>query len=242
MKSSPKYRREFVFGSYVYHYDLVKQDRRSLSLSVNPQLEICLKCPSDVGDERIEAFLKRKWFWLEKQLCYFRKYQRKVYKKEYVSGEGFLYLGRQYKLVVKRAKEDKVSLTKGLLMVYTTSSVRNGKRNKKLLEAWYEERTEEVFAARFNEMKKRFDYKKMPDLVTREMSKRWGSYLQNGRVVLNPKLIHTPKNCIDYVIVHELCHVKYRNHNKYFFTFLDNKYPGWEKVKDKLEVIGIETG
>ena len=80
----------------------------------------------------------------------------------------------------------------------------------------------------------------MPILAIREMQKRWGSFLDNGKVVLNPKLIHTPKDCIDYVIVHELCHVKYKNHNQNFYKFLKKKYPKWEKVKDKLETIGVQ--
>lgn len=242
MKSSPSRKREFIFGSYVYHYDLVMQDRRSLSLTVSPDLRICVKCPHKADEDRIETFLKRKWFWLEKQLGFFRKYQHKIYQKEYISGEGFLYLGKQYKLLVKRAGEDKVSMTKGLLMVHTTKSVQEGKHTKKLIDAWYREKTERIFTDRFDEMKLKFDYKKMPELAIREMQKRWGSFLENGKVVLNPKLIHTSKDCIDYVIVHELCHMKYKNHNKLFYTFLKKKYPKWEKIKEKLETIGVQTG
>ncbi len=240
MKSSPSRKKEFIFGSYVYHYDLVMQDRKSLSLTVTPDLQICVKCPHKADEDRLETFLKRKWFWLEKQLSFFRKYQRKTYQKEYISGEGFLYLGKQYKLLVKRASEDKVSMTKGLLVVYTTKSVQDGKHTKRLIDAWYREKTERIFTDRFDEMKFKFDYKKMPELAIREMQKRWGSFLENGKVVLNPKLIHTSKDCIDYVIVHELCHVKYKNHNKLFYTFLKKKYPKWEKVKEKLETIGIQ--
>lgn len=241
MKSSLSSKKEFVFGSYVYHYDLVMQDRKSISLTVTPDLQIHLKCPHKADDVRIETFLKRKWFWLEKQLGFFRKYQRKTYKKEYVSGEGFLYLGKQYKLVVKRANENKVSMTKGQFLVFSTKSVQDGKHTRKLIDTWYREKTEKVFMDRFNAMMLKFDFKKMPDLAIREMQKRWGSFLDNGKVVLNPKLIHTSKDCIDYVIVHELCHVNYKNHSKLFYKYLDKKFPNWQKVKDKLEITGLQT-
>lgn len=72
-----------------------------MSLTVTPELEIYVKCPHKIDAERINVFLKRKWFWLEKQLLFFSKYKRKKYKREYISGESFHYLGRQYKLVVK---------------------------------------------------------------------------------------------------------------------------------------------
>lgn len=239
MKSSAK--KEFVFGSFVYHYDLVMQDRLTLSLTVKPDLGITLKAPHGAEEERVETFLKKKWFWLEKQLSYFKKYQRRMYQKEYVSGEGFLYLGKQYKLMVKRSSKDKVSMTKGLLMVYTSKGVQDGRHTKKLLDTWYEEKIDRVFHERYELMQAKFDYKKMPPLVIREMRKRWGSFLDTDTVILNPKLIHTSRECIDYVIVHELCHVKYRSHNKHFYKFLKKKFPKWEKVKDKLETIGVQT-
>lgn len=241
MKSSPKSKKEFKFGSFVYHYDLVQQDRKTLSLTVTPDLNIFVKCPHRADSERVDAFLRRKWFWLEKQLSFFRKYQRKTYQKEYLSGEGFLYLGKQYKLLVKRASEDGVSMTKGLLLVHTTRSVQDGRYTRRLVDEWYKNRIEQVFSDRYEEMKLKFDYKTMPRLAIREMQKRWGSFLDGDIIVLNPKLIHSSKDCIDYVIVHELCHMRYKNHDKNFYKFLKRKYPKWEKVKDKLETIGVQT-
>jgi hypothetical protein len=241
MKSSPSHKKEFVFGSLVYNYDLVVQDRKTISLTVRPDLEIILKCPHDAENERVEGFLRKKWFWLEKQLSFFKKYQRKTYQKEYVSGEGFLYLGKQYKLVVKRSNEDKVSMTKGLLMVGTTRSVLDGKYTKRLLGEWYDKKINQTFHDRYKQMKLRFEYKAMPKLAIREMQKRWGSFLGKDTIILNPKLIHTSRDCIDYVIVHELCHMRHKNHDKTFYKFLKKQYPKWKKIKDRLETIGAQT-
>jgi predicted metal-dependent hydrolase len=230
--------KEFIFGTFIYEYQLIKQDRKTLSLTVTPDLRIILKCPVQTDSERIEAFLQKKWFWLEKQLSFFKKYQRKIYEKEYVSGEGYLYLGRQYKLVVRRGKEDSVSLTRGQLIVHTTRDVTNGRHNKKLIDEWFTNKSTTIFEERFAEMLTRFEYKQLPRLSIREMKKRWGSFLNKDKIFLNPKLIHTSKDCIDYVIVHELCHLRYKNHNTKFWQLLDEKYPKWEKVKERLEVTG----
>jgi predicted metal-dependent hydrolase len=86
----------------------------------------------------------------------------------------------------------------------------------------------------------KFDYKNPPVLGIREMKRRWGSFLKENKIFLNPKLIKMPKECIDYVIVHELCHLKYKNHNTKFFELFHKKYPNWKKVKDKLEILGVE--
>ena len=96
----------FTYGKYKYNYELLKLDRKTLSLSVLPDRSIIVRCPQNAQPKRIEDFLKKKWMWLEEQLNYFKKYQSIQNKKEYVSGESFLYLGRQYKLVVKNAKDN----------------------------------------------------------------------------------------------------------------------------------------
>lgn len=230
--------KEFIFGTFIYEYQLVSQDRKTLSLTVTPDLRIILKCPAKVDSERIENFLRKKWFWLEKQLSFFKKYQRKIYEKEYVSGEGGFYLGRQYKLVVKRGADNAVLLNRGQLVVHTNRAVSDTRHNKKLVDAWFAKKIDTIFQARLSEMLSKFDYKNVPKLAIREMKKRWGSFLNQDIIFLNPKLIHTPKECIDYVIVHELCHMKYKNHNKRFYDFLNKKYPKWEKIKDKLEIVG----
>lgn len=230
--------KKFIFGSLLYDYKLIRQDRKTLSLTVKPSLDIIVKSPQSADQERIDAFLKRKWFWLEQQLRFFDKYQHKTYRKEYVSGESFHYLGRQYQLIVKRRKSDSVGLIKGSLLVETTKNVDNKRHNKKLLEGWFDERRSLVFQERFEEMLGKFDYKEIPKLEVREMKKRWGSFVNGNKVVLNPKLIHLPKECIDYVITHELCHLRYKNHDKKYFKYLDKMYPNWEVVKEKLETMG----
>jgi len=227
--------KEFNYGNYSYSYELVHQDRKTLSLTVKPDLGIVVKCPECAEEDRINLFLKRKWMWLTRQLKFFEKFQRKVYEREYVSGESFMYLGRQYKLIVKRGKDEGVVLTKGKFLVTTNQSVTNGRHNKKMIDAWYQQRAEVVFRERFEGVLAKFDYKGQPELVLRKMNKRWGSFIGNKRIILNPRLICASKDCIDYVLTHELCHMRYKHHNKAFFTHLKSKMPDWEKRKDKLE-------
>lgn len=236
MKSLAKLKREFIYGSFLYHYDLVRQDRKTLSLTVTPEMSILLKSPLQVDVSRIETFLKKKWLWMEKQLTFFGRYKHSKYKRQFVSGESYYYLGRQYLLQVRSGESDQVSLSRGKIVV--TLSSKSKYRAKQLLSQWYKNKTTQVFTERFNEMASRFGYKNIPSLKVREMKKRWGSYLGSNTVVLNPKLIHLSKPCIDYVITHELCHVRYKNHNHKFFIYLDEKYPNWQTIKEKLELMG----
>ena len=157
----------FKYGKYSYEYYLVEQDRKTVALTVQPSLNIILKCPIEYETEKIERFLKRKWLWLEKQVQYFKKYKKKIEKKEYISGESFLYLGRQYKLLVKQSRKEEVKLEKGRILLFTTKSI--SVSNKKLLDQWFEERTKKVFESRLKEMMEKFDYDFVPKLMIRKM-------------------------------------------------------------------------
>jgi hypothetical protein len=225
----------FIYGKHQYNYRLLRLDRKTLSLTVLPDLSIVVRCPLRAKPERIEAFLKKKWLWLEKQIKYFKKYQRQKINKEYVSGESFLYLGRQYKLHVKAASLDSVSLSKGVIVCNTADSVKNNASTKSQIDKWYSEKARLIFAERYVEVFKRFNYADKPKLVIKKMDKRWGSFVRGKSIILNPSLIQTAKDCIDYVITHELCHVKYRNHTKAFYKLLRATYPRWEVIKERLE-------
>ncbi len=232
----------FSYGKYTYDYYLIKEARQTISLTVKPDLSVVLKSPIGYSKEKINAFLKRKWLWLEKQLSFFKKFQNNNGKKEYISGESFLYLGRQYKLIVCQAKNNQVKLDQGKLMLFTNGGARNGKNNKKILEKWYEEKTKDVLCARYQEVLKSFKVKTVPDFVIKKMDKRWGSFVSNKKILLNPKLIQAPKYCIDYVITHELCHLERKRHDSNFFKLLESKIPNWEKVKEKLEMKLLTEG
>ena len=226
----------FIYGRHEYDYTLLKQDRKTLSLTVDPSMRIIVKAPVGADKARIESFLKKKWMWLEKQLAFFDKYQRKTYAREYVSGESFLYLGRQYKLVVRRGTVDKVVLSNRELTVTSTRLVADSAHNKILVEKWFTKRRDVVFRKRFDIVFDRFEYTYMPELEVRSMPKRWGSLLKDKKVLLNPLLIQAPKEAIDYVITHELCHIRYSKHDKNFYEFLESKIPDWRSVKEKLEL------
>lgn len=200
-------------------------------------MDIIVKAPFAATAEQIEQFLQRKWLWLHKQLTFFEKHQSKSYDKEYLSGEAFYYLGRQYKLLVQEGIYDTVSLTKGKLTIMTTDDVENSAHNKRLLDRWFRLRTSVVFKERYTEMLQNFNFDHEPTLSIRRMPKRWGSCVHGESIVLNPLLVQAHKDAIDYVIAHELCHVSFKKHDTHFYSLLERHVPEWRKTKEKLELL-----
>ncbi len=110
-----------------------------------------------------------------------------------------------------------------------------------LLTNWYKERSKIIFEARLKLCSKRFRNANLPEyyLCIRKMNFRWGSCTKNGRLILNLDLIQAPSHCIDYVICHELTHLKVRNHTPEFFKILSGVMPDWEIRRNRLEKLAL---
>jgi predicted metal-dependent hydrolase len=110
---------------------------------------------------------------------------------------------------------------------------------EKLLETWYLEKSKIWFHKITLPLIEHFKkYQVTPSKIEiRKMQNRWGSCSTKGNILLNPELIKAPKACIEYVIVHELCHLVHRDHTKAFFDLQQKEFPDWRKWKNKLELL-----
>jgi len=228
--------RHFTYKNVSFDYGLILENRKTISASVFPNRTLIVKAPQEATDDRVSDFLRRKFRWILKQQRYFAQFKSGA-EKRCVSGETFRYRGRSYKLLLRKdSRNEHVSLQHGTLTVFMFSPIDNA-RAKQLLEAWYLEKASRVFSERLTACFLLFDYKEMPALVVRKLNKRWGSYLhKTNKIFLNQELIKASTRHIDYVIVHELCHMVHRQHNRAFYDLLESKLPQWEKLKMELEL------
>lgn len=229
-------KQSFEYGRLTYDYYLELSDRKTLGMVVQPDLRIIVKAPFGANIDEIEAFMKRKWKWLDRQLRELRKYHKKRYERKYVSGESYKYLGRQYLLLVEKADTDRVKLDHGKIRIYSSKSTNNSSYNKRLLENWYENRRNIIFKRQYFAALRLFEFEKFPQFYTRIMSRRWGSYTSDNKIFLNPRLIEAPTEAIYYVCIHELCHTISRKHDEVFYSELDKRMPKWREIKEQLEV------
>ncbi|ATA84623.1 M48 family metallopeptidase [Capnocytophaga sputigena] len=217
------------------HYELYYTDRKTLGIKVYPDTSVKVFAPIDTDLPIIEQFLKAKRKWIEKQQRSFQTYLPKTPARQYIGGESFLYLGKQYMLKIEPSTAEEVKLYQGRLVVKTLNP--DATHIKKLLQQWYIARATILFNKLFEEqfyLFKRFGLEK-PILQIKKMEKRWGSCTPQQKIILNPELIKAPIVCINYVILHELCHLVHHNHSKSFYRLLENFMPDWQKYKQLLE-------
>lgn len=226
--------RNFAHENISFGYHLILEERSTMSATVFPSQMLLVKAPLEATDDKIHDFLRRKYRWILKQKRYFAQFgsQRR---KSFISGEKFQYRGRSYKLLVGKG-EDRVSLHHGTLKVYTSTPGSSADTGK-LLYAWFAERAYKTFSQRLSVCFPLFGYDEIPSLSVRRMTRRWGSYSQkDNRIILNCDLIKASTRHIDYVIIHELCHITHRKHNRDFHALLESKLPQWRKLKTELEL------
>lgn len=217
------------------HYELYYTDRKTLGIKVYPDTSVKVFAPIDTDLPIIEQYLKAKHKWIEKQQRSFRSYLPATPARQYIGGESFLYLGKQYMLKIEPSTAEDVKLYQGRLVVKTLNP--EATHIKKLLQQWYIARATILFNKLFEEqfyLFKRFGLEK-PVLQIKKMEKRWGSCTPQQKIILNPELIKAPVACINYVILHELCHLVHHNHSKAFYQLLENFMPDWQKYKQLLE-------
>lgn len=187
-------------------------------------------------DEAKTALLKRAR-WVTRHLDEIEQRHADVLKREYVSGETVFYLGRRYTLkVIPSDDEQHVKMLRGQVRVTTCEAA--GPVVKAKLARWYRDRAAHVFARRLRAISDRLPWvEESPAWTIREMRTRWGSCSPAGTIILNPHLVKTSTRCIDYVILHELCHLEEHNHSERFYHLLKRTMPDWEQIKMQLDAM-----
>lgn len=213
--------------------------RRTLAISVLPDGTVEVVAPVGAEIEKIREKVEKRVGWITRQRRAFVALSAERPVRRYCAGATHRYLGRQYRLKVTVGDEPSVKLKGAYLCVVSRTG--SDKSVAALLAGWMRERAQEHFGRRLEKWRKWCADQRLPEPRLRllAMPKRWGSSHKDGWVALNPELVRAPSVCIDYVIVHEMCHLKHPQHDKAFFAELDRLSPNWKATKLRLESLEL---
>lgn len=214
--------------------------RKSVSsrvmIKVHPDCRVVVHVPAGAPDDDVYDAVKKRARWIYTQLKGFRAQLEHVSPRSYRSGESHYYLGKQYMLKVVELPHEKpqVKLLRGQIEV--TLRVKSEERAKVLLYDWYKVRSKDVFNRRLESViEQTLWVVERPQIRLLSMKTQWGSCSPGGTLTLNPHLVKAPRECIDYVILHELCHIAEHNHSEKFYRLMNQIMPNWEQVKERLD-------
>lgn len=228
----------FIYGDERITFECIPRPlvNGRILIKVHPDCRVVVSAPQDTDDQQVLNAVEKRGRWIYQQLRDFRKQLEYITPRQYISGESHYYLGKQYmlKVIVAPSEAQGVKMLRGKLEV--TLRHKSAEKVLQLLTDWYKARAREVFAKRLNAMLEQALWvSDSPPLRILTMQTQWGSCSPNGRVTLNPNLVKAPRECIDYVILHELCHLAEHNHSERFYRLMGQVMPDWEKTKKRLD-------
>lgn len=232
-----------VFGGEPFAF-LIERTARRKTVAISVGFDgVRVLAPSDLDDERILAIVRKKGAWLLRKQAAYRELGPQPTAKEFVSGETFHYLGRQYRLKLipdETAVTTRIAARGSALIAPVLPSghesiqraaVRSGLRH------WYRAHAIQHFPARTRMIAERLGIP-TPTVKVVDQSKRWGSCDSRGRIRLNWRLVMAPMPLVDYVIAHEACHVLEHNHSRRFWRSLETIMPDYEDRIRRLDQLG----
>lgn len=226
------------FEGRTFSIRVVESDRTTLGLSVYPDGSVVLRTSRGTPRMRIDRFLQRKERWLMKQLRFFGQYHPHTPERKFTPGETHLYKGKAYRLRLKQGPKWKRSTGKYYITVTTPHPERKDLIRQHYY-TWLRQDAEQWLSDNFllilGIVRDHTDIQ-TPSIALKHFKAKWGMYdPERNEITLNYLLIQAGQAEFEYVLLHELCHVKHMNHDKAFYSLLTRVCPDWKKRKERLE-------
>ena len=225
-----------------FDYQIIRRPRRkTASISVKPDCSVRVLVPSTLSEKKVVDLVERKSQWIQGKIDHFKEIHGNHKQKEYISGESFTYLGRNYRLkIVSDGANGGVKLMNGRFYVHAPSDMPQDAHNQLIVEqltGWY--RDHAVVRLRQKTIRHAKQMNVYPVSVgIKDYKSRWGSCHTDGRIYYNWRVIIAPHSIVDYVVVHELCHLVHGDHSKKFWKLVGSIIPDYAERKQWLKVNG----
>ncbi len=219
-------------------YQVIRSRRTTADIVIERDGRVLVRAPESVSDERIEDMVEAKRLWIYKNLAEWRDLNATRVLREYRNGEGFLYLGRSYRLMLVAEQAEPLLLKNGRFCL-RRDMVEEGaiETAKAAFRDYYISRGAERIIQRVNYYAPKVGVTPQ-DVNVRELGNRWASCSPSGNLAFNWKCMLAPQTIIDYIVVHELCHFYHLDHTDAFWNEVDKVLPNYAERKEWLRVNG----
>lgn len=219
-------------------YEVIRSQRATADIIIDRDGSVLVRAPKEMGDEQISDIVNSKHYWMYKSLAEWRDLNATRMIREYKNGEGFLYLGAAYRLLLVHDQKEPLKL-KDARFCLCRDMVEQGGINtaKAVFRDYYISRGLERIKQRVNYYVPKVGV--MPKAVdVRELGHRWASCSPSGKLAFHWKCMMAPQTIIDYIVVHELCHFHQKDHTDAFWNEVDKVMPKYRERKEWLRKNG----
>jgi hypothetical protein len=218
-------------------YTLTTSDRKTLSIYIERNGQISVLAPQDFTSQQLDEVLEQKRGWIYKGLAEWEDLNAIRFKREYVNGEGFLYLGRNYRLQIVVTQDKPLQLKNG----YFNLSSQSLPKAEDVFKEFYRQKGNVKLRERVSYYQNKLGVK-AHDVRVLELKNRWASCSEKGNLNFHWKCMMAPLTVLDYIVVHELVHLIHKNHTEAFWNEVDKLIPDHHDRKQWLKVHGAGMG
>lgn len=232
--------KELILSGKRLRYKIVRFKKKNISIKLEDKNSLIIRVPNNVSEDEIFNIIHKNGDKIIKKISILENFHNDNKELIYIQNEKVLYLGNEYLLKVNEVDssfKNKVSIENSTIHIYLNRV--DSCSIKSLLIKWYKEEALKIIGNRTVLLSK--ELKLFPSrIIIKEQKSRWGSCNSKGEIRINWKLIMAPLNVIDYVIIHELCHIKYMNHSKEYWSFVESIISDYKKNKRWLNENGMK--
>ena len=220
-------------SSLGFQVEIIKTNRKKSASIQLKDGQVRVRAPKTLSDKRIYNLIKKRTPWIKEKLEEYSKRPRAIEKK-YVDGEVFSYLGKNYRLQIIKGEDLSIKIKNGCFM----TSIPEGIQNKNimvqnLLSDWYKIHAHKYLQKRTNIFANTIGVLPL-SISIKNYKSRWGSCSSVGELSFNWRIILTPHRIVDYVVIHELCHLLEHNHSPKYWRHVETYVPDWKDCRDWL--------
>lgn len=232
-----------TWGGTRFAYAIRRSRRRTKTVAVTVDAggSVVLVAPERFPTDRLDALVRRKAPWIAQRLRRVQTHDPPPAPREFVSGESVRYLGRHYRLKVAAGAAGAATLHGGWLHVPTPDGVERAAHVRAALIDWFRRRAAERLPERVAAWRAKAGVE-MPRVVIADQRKRWGSCDRNGTIRLNWRIMQAPMRLVDYVVVHELIHLRHPGHGRDYWQAVGCVLPDYERRREDLRQRGPGMG
>lgn len=213
----------------IIHYSVIYKNKKNISIKINGKKEICVYAPIGVSYDYIEKLLKSKENWIIKNI-------KKIDTNNLNNGTYIIYRGRKFLKKVEESTIEEIVLKDDLIIIRSRST--NIHYVNDLVSNWYLDNANNVILNRVNTLSSKYNLLPSKVLIRNQKS-RWGSCNSKKEIRLNWRLVLMPDYVMDYIIIHELCHLMHMNHSNSFWSLVYKLDPEFQVSKEWLKENGL---
>jgi predicted metal-dependent hydrolase len=216
-------------------FRIVYSRRRTLGISVLPDSSVVVRAPYRASLKTISRIVQEKAAWIIKHRDDYLKKDIRKLNSSFISGEIQLFRGKELVLQISESKKQFIRFNENTIEL-GIENPSDALLVKRLIYKGYTAEASRVYPEKLASLLKIYEDQsfKPTGLTIRSMRSRWGSCSKQGKITLSTELIKLPDIFIEYVIIHELCHLKHHNHGKEYYKLLSELFPDWKKVRKGL--------